>query len=84
MDSKESQESGADPNTRENQWVGLLLSLIFFAIFATIIYVFTDYYLKFSNFYWEIFLGSLIFLFFFVITFPWQGLKGLFRRRKDS
>jgi hypothetical protein len=57
-------------------WVRLLLSLIFLSVLVTIIYVFVDYYRKYSNVHWEIVLGSLLFFFFFILSFPWRLLKG--------
>ena len=57
-------------------WVRLLLSLVFLSVSVTIIYAFVDYYRNYSNINWEILLGSLLFLFFFILTFPWRLFKG--------
>ena len=53
-------------------WVRLLLSLVFLSVSVTIIYAFVDYYRNYSNINWEILLGSFLFLFFFILTFPWR------------
>ncbi|AWT60268.1 MAG: hypothetical protein DF168_01473 [Candidatus Moanabacter tarae] len=62
-------------NTKQNLWVQTLLSLIFLSIFGTIIYGFTDYFLKYRQFYWEVFIGSLLFLYLFILIFPWRIMK---------
>lgn len=56
-------------------WVRLLLSLVFLSVSVTIIYAFVDYYRNYSNINWEILLGSFLFLFFFILTFPWRLFK---------
>lgn len=57
-------------------WVRLLLSLVFLSVSVTIIYACVDYYRNYSNINWEILLGSLLFLFFFILTFPWRLFTG--------
>ncbi len=61
--------------TKQDLWVRTFLSLIFLSIYGTIIYVFVDYFLEYRRFYWEVFIGSFIFLYLFILIFPWRILK---------